>query len=104
MDVELEALERRDFQQLTNEFRLLNVSKAFDPNAFLEFYRLRQKYVTICVECKEKNLHLESKITLKELPSKLVKRWHLIAKSYLLHRPTNQRNSTHHSRRHSPNK
>jgi DNA/RNA endonuclease G (NUC1) len=52
MDIELEALERKDFQELTNEFRVLNVNKAFDAQSFLEFYRLNQKYITICIECK----------------------------------------------------
>jgi hypothetical protein len=64
---------------------LLNVNRVFDKRNFLEFYRLRQKYVTICVECKEKNLHMENKITMKENASKMVKRWHLITKSYILH-------------------
>jgi hypothetical protein len=85
---------------LVNEFRLLNVSRPFDAKNFLEFYRLRQKYVTVCVECKEKNLHMENKITLKETASKLVKRWHLVAKSTLLHRNTtrNTRSTTRNSR------
>ncbi len=28
---------------------------------------------------------MENKITMKEIASKMVKRWHLITKSYLLH-------------------
>ena len=73
-----------------NEFRLLNVNRPFDSKSYLEFYRLRQKYVTICAECKEKNLHMENKITMKENASKIVKRWHMMAKSFILHRQKNQ--------------
>lgn len=67
------------------------MNRVFDRRNFLEFYRLRQIYVTICVECKEKNLHLENKITMKENAPKMVKRWHLITKSYILHRRADKR-------------
>ena len=43
---------------MVNLYRVQNVGKMFDEEGFLEFYRLNQEFITICLDCKDKNLHL----------------------------------------------
>ena len=86
MEVELESIEKRQFEELVSEFRVLNVGRLFDEAAFLEFYRIHQEYITICVECREKNLHLENRISKHSREGKLMLAWLMAARSRLLHR------------------
>lgn len=88
MDVELQVLEKKEFHWLVNHYRTQNVGKVFDEAAFLEYYRLNQQFLTICLDCKEQNLHIESKINSKSKTSQIVFHWLLLSRSRLLHRTT----------------
>lgn len=91
MDVELEVLEKKEFHQLANNYRVENVGRMFSEQSFLEYYRLNQEFITLCAECKEHNYHLESKIDKKGPSSKIVLYWLLKARSSLLHKNKNKK-------------
>lgn len=86
INIELETIEKIEFREIINEYRILNVGRPFIESHFISFYKEKQDFITVCFDCKEKNLHLEKKaIELAGLPTIMMKKWLLIAKSRLLH-------------------
>lgn len=92
MDIELEAVEKKEFNDVVNSFRAINVGNIFVEHCFLDFYRHHQEFITVCVECKDRKIYLEKK-TIKNargVASKLMLKWIIAARSNLLHHGINK--------------
>lgn len=59
----------------------------FIKDHFIEFYKHKQEFMTVCIECKDKKVHLERKfVDMGGVQRRLLLKWLIMARSRLLHK------------------
>lgn len=64
----------------------------FIAEHFVSFYRYRQEYMTVCIECKDTKVNLMKKnvsVSVHGITLSLLKKWVIMARSRILHHPSN---------------